>query len=274
MRSYGKKPGWFLEKVPSGLLPAVEIDGKLMTESIDIMIALNDIDPTRTPMLPLDDPGMRRAEKLLRLERKLFGAWCQMLFRPPPVLGRQNLSTSVKRLLGMDASSVDGNDDETESPPEALDFLSCLDQVDAELAADVSTPWFFSAEHPSLVDLQFITHVERMLASTLYWKGIVIRGGRWKHINRWLDAFELRPSYMNTKSDYYTHGTSDFHPLRLFVSPFLDNEECKTQTAGGIALLVNVVSSGPRSPGVCGILCCRSADIRVLDKCRQCTLSV
>eukprot|EP00971_Amphidinium_carterae_P160253 3177052-Amphidinium_carterae.1 len=40
MRSYGDKPEWFLEKVPRGLLPAVEIDGRFMTESLEIMMAI------------------------------------------------------------------------------------------------------------------------------------------------------------------------------------------------------------------------------------------
>ena len=32
MRSYGDKPAWFLSKVPNGLLPAIEVDGKFMSE--------------------------------------------------------------------------------------------------------------------------------------------------------------------------------------------------------------------------------------------------
>ena len=31
MRSYGDKPKWFLDKVPSGLLPVIELDGKMIT---------------------------------------------------------------------------------------------------------------------------------------------------------------------------------------------------------------------------------------------------
>ena len=37
MRSYGDKPKAFLDKVPNGLLPAIELDGELMTESLQIM---------------------------------------------------------------------------------------------------------------------------------------------------------------------------------------------------------------------------------------------
>jgi glutathione S-transferase len=40
MRSYGDKPQEFLQKVPSGLLPVVELDGRPITESLDIMMIL------------------------------------------------------------------------------------------------------------------------------------------------------------------------------------------------------------------------------------------
>jgi Glutathione S-transferase, N-terminal domain len=32
MRSYGDKPPAFLRKVPSGLLPAIEVNGRIITE--------------------------------------------------------------------------------------------------------------------------------------------------------------------------------------------------------------------------------------------------
>jgi glutathione S-transferase len=45
-----------------------------------------------------------------------------------------------------------------------------------------------------------------MCASVPYWAGFKIRGsGKWPAIERWMDAFETMPSYMATKSDYYTH---------------------------------------------------------------------
>ena len=33
-----------------------------------------------------------------------------------------------------------------------------------------------------------------------------VRGdGRWSNVEKWMDAFETMPSYLATKSDYYTH---------------------------------------------------------------------
>jgi glutathione S-transferase len=82
-------------------------------------------------------------------------------------------------------------------------FEAGLDAVNKELSV-TQGPWFLS--QLSIVDLQYVSHIERMLASVAFWSGKKIRGdGKWPAIERWLDAFEERPCYMATKSDYYTH---------------------------------------------------------------------
>ena len=58
-------------------------------------------------------------------------------------------------------------------------------------------PWFLPGDAPTLVDLQYVTHLERMNASCLFWKGLKCRGsGRWPNIDRWFAAFEDRPAYL------------------------------------------------------------------------------
>ena len=59
-------------------------------------------------------------------------------------------------------------------------------------------------EHPSYADVQMITTIERLVASVLYWKGLHVRASsmapaRFEHLERWLTAFEARPSYLATK---------------------------------------------------------------------------
>ena len=67
-------------QVPSGLLPVLEMDGKLTTESAAIMDKLEAAFP-QLPMMPWPEgsPEDRRARQLLALERRLFGAWLQWL---------------------------------------------------------------------------------------------------------------------------------------------------------------------------------------------------
>ena len=178
MRSYGDKPKEFLSKVPNGLLPAVEIDGRLMTDSIPIMMTLEKLFPGAKSMWPADDsPELARATSLMRLERELFGDWCSLVFRPS-YGNRQSRNA----------------------------FEETLDVVNQQLGI-TKGPFFL--EELSIVDLQFVTHIERMLASVPYWSGFRIRGGegsrRWANIDAWFDAFEQMPSYVATKSDFYTH---------------------------------------------------------------------
>lgn len=178
MRSYGDKPPEYLRLVPNGLLPAVEIDGRFQTESIDIMLNLDrKFHPSSGHDGPAlwptkDSPEAARAVALMRLERELFGVWCNLVFRPS---------------IGDGANSR---------------FEACLGEVDRELGV-TSSPWFL--DELSIVDLQYITHIERMLASCAYWSGLKVRHTKWKNLDRWLEAFELRPSYMASKSDFYTN---------------------------------------------------------------------
>ncbi|CAJ1341001.1 unnamed protein product [Effrenium voratum] len=176
MRSYGDKPKEFLALVPRGLLPAMELDGRVMTESLDIMFTIERTfpDPDK-PMFPTDKALQKRASDLLNLERQLFGAWCSFLFRPEmPFIGGSE-----------------------------QDFTDTLQAVDAELGRSES-PFFLPYPHPTIVDMQYVSHVERAVASAMFYKGYDIRK-KFKNIDRWLSAYEELPHYMATKSDYYTH---------------------------------------------------------------------
>ncbi len=181
MRSYGDKPREFLNKVPNGLLPAIELDGKLQTDSIPIMLNLERTftGPNHPKLWPDDNSEeFDRATSLMKLERQLFGDWCGLVFRP-------SYGQKQSRIM----------------------FEETLDVVEEQLGL-MPGP-FFLKQGLSIVDLQFVTHIERMLASVPYWAGFKIRGGkgseRWPNIDAWFDAFESMPSYMASKSDYYTH---------------------------------------------------------------------
>jgi glutathione S-transferase len=60
-----------------------------------------------------------------------------------------------------------------------------------------------------MIDFIYVSHVERMLASCAYWKGLDLRSETYSKqfpaLNAWLDAFEKRECYLAFKSDYYTH---------------------------------------------------------------------
>lgn len=81
MNCYGRKSAEFLAKVPSGLLPVILLDGKLITESIDIMFVLEEtFQSPYKKMIPTDDNDKMQAfHRYMRLERVLVGAWLSAL---------------------------------------------------------------------------------------------------------------------------------------------------------------------------------------------------
>ena len=68
-----------IAQVPSGLLPAMELDGKLVIESADIMWALEEAFPESALLPPQGSRERQRALQLFQLERQLFGDWLRWL---------------------------------------------------------------------------------------------------------------------------------------------------------------------------------------------------
>lgn len=143
MRCYGDKPAEFLRKVPSGLLPVLEVEGQVITESAVIQQLLESWFPQPALLPPKGTDEYDRAMELMRLERELFGAWLGWLCN------------------GWDDA---GN---------RATFERTMNRVDAALGA-TEGPYFLSSF--SLVDITFAPFLERIVASIPYYKGMIVRG--------------------------------------------------------------------------------------------------
>ena len=77
MFCYGQKEDWYKRICPNGMLPALELDGRLITESDRIIGSLEAAFGELGS--PFDSPNVRQ---LRRLERQLFSAWCYWLCYP------------------------------------------------------------------------------------------------------------------------------------------------------------------------------------------------
>jgi glutathione S-transferase len=173
MICYGDKEAWYKELVPSGLLPAVALDGRVLTESDAILIALE-----RT----FGELGGRSIEAvemlaLRRLERALFSAWCQWLCYPADV-HREELARRH--------------------------FLAVLAQVDAAVVGP-----FMLGEQLSAADAVFAPFLDRMHASLLYYKGVDLRCERAApapRLRRWFDALGREDCYRGIRGDVHTHA--------------------------------------------------------------------
>lgn len=171
MFCYGEKESWYKRKVPSGMLPAIELDGRVITESDDILIALER--SFGALGWSMSDPAVI---PLRRLERLLFRAWCAWLCYPA--------------------------DSAREDQRNRDQFVRIVAQVEEALSR---TPGAYFLEDFGIVDVVFTPYVERMNASLYYYKGYSMREEN-PRLSAWFDAMESRSTYRGTQSDFHTHA--------------------------------------------------------------------
>jgi glutathione S-transferase len=170
MFCYGEKENWYKRKVPSGMLPAIKLDGRIITESDDILIALEKA--FGTLVYGMTDSSV---VPMRQLERLLFRAWCNWLCRP--------------------ANSA------REEQYNREQFVSVVAMVEKALG---STPGAYFLDKFSTADVIFTPYVERMNASLYYYKGYSLREEN-PRFATWFDAMESRATYRGTQSDFHTH---------------------------------------------------------------------
>jgi glutathione S-transferase len=170
MFCYGEKERWYRQKVPSGMLPAIALDDRIITESDDILIALER--EFSSLGWAMTDPQVL---PLRQLERLLFRAWCNWLCYP--------------------ANSVREEQQRREK------FGEIVGRVEESLA---STPGAYFLAEFGTVDVIFTPYVERMNASLFYYKGYSLREAN-PCLRAWFEAMESRSTYRGTQSDFSTH---------------------------------------------------------------------
>lgn len=191
MFCYGTKERWYKTIVPSGMLPALELDGRLITESDDILMALeNEFGPLVKSMT---DPTVI---PLRQLERLLFRAWCTWLCYPT-----------------RSAREEEGSRNQ---------FKTVMAMVEDALA-ETEGPFFL--EEFSTADVIFTPYVERMNASLYYYKGYEMRGLRNRRMAAWFNGMEERSTYRGTQSDFHTH----VHDLPPQMGGCFSNQEQQSQ---------------------------------------------
>lgn len=170
MVCYGSKERWYTQLVPSGMLPALDLDGRLITESDRILLSL---ETAFGPLGPsLNDPAVL---ELRQLERQLFRAWCDWLCHPNAAASEQRAAARFEAMAGALADAL------------------------------ASSPGDFLMGDLSGIDLVFVPYVERMAASLAYFKGYLLRDQH-APIDRWFTALERRSTYLGTQSDFHTHA--------------------------------------------------------------------
>ncbi len=170
MRCYGEKERWYTQRVPSGMLPALELDGRLITESDAILLALEAAFGALGASL--EQPEVKA---IRRLERRFFRAWCHWLCSAHATTADEQLAQ------------------------QQFERMACA----VEEALQLSDGPFFLPVF-SAADGIFVPFMERANASLYAYKGYELRQ-RHSAIDAWFRALEQRPTYLGTQSDFHTH---------------------------------------------------------------------
>lgn len=201
------------------------------------MLLIEEAYPTRNPLLPPSPQGRQRVQNLLRLERQLASAWLQWAGAPPPGRGgfwggggggyEERFEKTMVQVdqalqesggpffLGEKARVTCNRDwvrDRVSWPGCRFCVRSSLRRLSFSFSLSHSLSHSFIlfpvvAILPqfSFPDAVFAPFLERIAASTPFWKGLQVRGNpKWPRVNAWMDAMDNIPTYKAIKSDDFT----------------------------------------------------------------------
>ncbi len=178
------KPRWYLDLVPTGLVPAAKIQGEVIYESTDILLALEE---KFSPSLLPSELSLNKAARDLIANcdsKSLIRAGYRFIW------GRSN------------------NNSDDASPEELMslktDMIAKLEAIEELLAKHPGN--YFMGEF-SLVDIMYAPHLHRLASNLPVYRGYQIRENeRFPHLNRWFSAMDSRPAYNAVKSDSTTNN--------------------------------------------------------------------
>ncbi len=179
MFCYGQKESWFLDKVSSGKLPAIEYKGEIITESDKIIAFLeNKFGPLGSFITST------QLRKTRELEREIFRSWCNWLCRESfnildNSFRKKRFKESISKFDNILSNSASGFIDPVISKSGAIE--------------------------PGTGDIIFIPYMERMNASLTYYKGFNLRSN-YQNVDKWLTLFESSTAYRGTQGDFHTHS--------------------------------------------------------------------
>ena len=179
MFCYGQKESWFLNKVRSGKLPAIEFKGKVVTESDNIIAFLENEFGAHGSYITSN-----HLIKTRELEREIFRSWCNWLCRE----SFNFLDNSYRKKRFQES---------------IYKFDEILNRSESGLIDPIISS--SGGLEPGIGDIIFIPYIERMNASLAYYKGFSLRSN-YLYIDKWLTLFEGTSSYRGTQGDFHTHS--------------------------------------------------------------------
>ncbi|MBC1224211.1 glutathione S-transferase N-terminal domain-containing protein [Nostoc sp. UCD121] len=172
------KPKWYTDLVPTTLVPAAKIEGKLVYESKEILLALEE--QFGSTLLP-ENPEENAVARLWLEEAETNGV--------------RDIAYKFLR---------QAPEDPNELASLQTAFESKLDELE-QLLGKYSGPYFLSTF--SVVDITYSPHLDRLAANLPVYRGYHLKGNpRYPRINAWFEALKQRPAYHRVKSDDTTNN--------------------------------------------------------------------
>ncbi len=173
------KPKWYTDLVPTALVPAVKLEGQLIYESKDILLALEAQFPD-PPLLPTDPEENAVARQLIEEAETKGLAGAAYKFLRADTVDAQELQTL--------RSTIEAR----------------LDELEQALARYPGP--YFGSEF-SLVDIVYSPHLDRLAANLPVFRGYPLKGNaRLPRLNAWFEAINQRPAYHRVRSDDTTNN--------------------------------------------------------------------
>ncbi|MDM9384011.1 glutathione S-transferase family protein [Chlorogloeopsis sp. ULAP01] len=173
------KPKWYTDLVPTTLVPAAKIEGKLVYESKDILLALEE--RFTTPSLLPENSEENAVARQWVEEAETNG------FRDIAYKFLREIPTDAHELANLQAA-----------------FETKLDELEQALS---KYPGSYFLSSFSLVDIMYSPHLDRLAANLPVYRGYHIKGNpRFSRINAWFEALNQRPTYHRVKSDHITNN--------------------------------------------------------------------
>jgi glutathione S-transferase len=172
------KPTWYTDLVPTTKVPAVKIEGKLVYESKDILLVLEE--QFGQTLLP-EDPEENAIARQLVDDSETNGIRdiAYQFLRQPP-------------------------EDPNELASLQVEFEAKLELLE-QLLGKYPGSYFVSTF--SLVDIMYSPHLDRLAANLPVYSGYHLKGNpRYPRINAWFEALNQRPAYHRVKSDDITNN--------------------------------------------------------------------
>ncbi len=179
MFCYGQKESWFLDKVRSGKLPAIEFKGQVITESDHIIEFLENEFGALGSFITSN-----HLIKTRELEREIFRAWCNWLCR--------------------ESFNVIDNSFRKKKFKESISKFDEILRRSKSGFVDPSVSNTGEIE-PGVGDIIFVPYIERINASLTYYKGFNLRSN-YRYLDNWLTLFEGTSAYRGTQGDFHTHS--------------------------------------------------------------------